>query len=101
MSSSQLVSQSACAHKLRILADSTRLAVLQMLMEQPLHVQDMNAVLGLEQSLLSHHLKVLRQEGFVTAIRDGKAVLYHLAASVQPAQADRAVDLGCCLLTFE
>lgn len=101
MSSSQLISQSACAHKLRILADSTRLAVLQMLMERPLHVQDMNAVLGLEQSLLSHHLKVLRQEGFVTAIRDGKAVLYHLAAPVQPAQADRSINLGCCLLTFE
>ena len=94
-------SQSTCAHKLRILADSTRLAVLQMLMEQPLHVQDMNAVLGLEQSLLSHHLKVLRQEGFVTPVRDGKAVLYHLAASLQPTQAGRSIDLGCCLLTFE
>lgn len=101
MKSSQPVSQSACAHKLGILANSTRLAVLQMLMEQPLHVQDINAVLGLEQSLLSHHLKVLRQEGFVTAIRDGKAVLYHLAAPVQPTQAERAIDLGCCLLRFE
>lgn len=99
--SSMRSSQAVCAHKLRILADSTRLAVLQMLMEQPLHVQDMNAVLGLEQSLLSHHLKVLRQEGFVTAVRDGKAVMYHLAPSVQPIQADRALDLGCCLLTFE
>lgn len=101
MSSSQLILQSDCAHKLKILADSTRLAVLQMLMERSLHVQDMNAVLKLEQSLLSHHLKVLRQEGFVTAARDGKAVRYDLAAHLRPAQANRGIDLGCCLLLFE
>jgi ArsR family transcriptional regulator len=70
-------------------------------MEGSLHVQDMNAVLGLEQSLLSHHLKVLRQEGFVTSTRDGKAVLYHLATHVRPAQTHRAINLGCCLLSFE
>ena len=94
-------SSNKCAHKLKILADSTRLTVLQMLMTQPMHVGEMNAVLGLDQSLLSHHLKVLREEGFVTATRDGKAVLYTLATEVKQASADRAIDLGCCLLSFD
>lgn len=66
-----------------------------------MHVGEMNAVLRLEQSLLSHHLKVLRQEGFVSSTRDGKSVLYHLATEVQRAEVGRAIDLGCCLLSFE
>lgn len=93
-------SQSFCAAKLKTLADSTRLAVLELLMSGPKHVGEMNALLGLEQSLLSHHLKVLRDQGFVRATRDGKAVLYQLAPTVQT-NAGRAIDLGCCLLSFE
>jgi len=101
MSSPLLISQAECSRKLKTLADSTRLAVLQLLIEQPLHVGEINAVLGLDQSLLSHHLKVLREEGFVVATRDGKAVLYHLATAVRSPTAGKAIDLGCCLLSFE
>jgi ArsR family transcriptional regulator len=93
--------QSFCVRKLKVLADTTRLAVLEILMEGPRHVGELNAVLGVEQSLLSHHLKVLREEGFVEAIRDGKAVLYSLTPEVQRAKAGRAIDLGCCLLSFD
>lgn len=94
-------SQSFCVRKLKILADTTRLGVLETLMEGPKHVKELNAVLGLEQSLLSHHLKVLRDEGFVEATRDGKAVLYSLAPAVQRTNAGTAIDLGCCLLSFD
>ena len=93
--------QSFCVRKLKVLADSTRLAVLEILMEGPKHVGELNAVLGVEQSLLSHHLKVLRKEGFVEATRDGKAVLYSLTSTVQRANAGKALDLGCCLLCFD
>jgi len=40
--------------------------------------------------------KVLRDEGFVMATRDGKAVLYQLESSVLSANGGRAIDLGCC-----
>jgi ArsR family transcriptional regulator len=93
--------QSFCVRKLKVLADTTRLAVLEILMEGPKHVGELNAVLSVEQSLLSHHLKVLRKEGFVRATRDGKAVLYSLAPAVYRTNAGRAIDLGCCLLCFE
>jgi DNA-binding transcriptional ArsR family regulator len=55
--------QSFCVRKLKVLADTTRLAVLQSLMEEPKHVGELNAAIGVEQSLLSHHLKVLRRRG--------------------------------------
>ena len=100
MSARKASSQSFCAHQLKILADETRLAVLELLWSGPKHVGEMNAVLGLEQSLLSHHLKVLRDEGFVMATRDGKAVLYQLEPTVQSTNGGRAIDLGCCLLSF-
>lgn len=70
-------------------------------MSGPKHVGEMNAVLGLEQSLLSHHLKVLRNKGFVRARRDGKAVQYYLDPTVRSTNAGRAIDLGCCLLSFD
>lgn len=88
-----------CAEKLKILSDTTRLAVLEILMDSPKHVGELNAVLGIEQSLLSHHLKTLRQAQFVKATRDGKAVLYRLAPEV--VCAGRGIDLGCCLLLFK
>ena len=100
MSAKQISSQCFCAHQLKILADSTRLAVLELLWSGPKHVGEMNAVLQLEQSLLSHHLKVLREEGFITATRDGKAVLYQLESAVFCASDGRAIDLGCCRLSF-
>ncbi len=93
--------QSFCVRKLRVLADTTRLAVLETLMEGPKHVGELNALIGSEQSLLSHHLKVLRKEGFVEATRDCKAVLYSLTPEVQRANTGRAIDLGCCLLSFD
>ncbi len=89
------------SRKLKVLADTTRLSVLEILMEGPKHVGELNAVLGIEQSLLSHHLKVLRQEGFVKATRDGKAVLYCCAPNIQQRNGSRAIDLGCCLLCFD
>lgn len=92
--------QSSCVRQLKILADSTRLAVLELLWSGPKHVGEINAVLGLEQSLLSHHLKVLRDEGFVRATRDGKAVLYHLESTIFYTDAGRTIDLGCCRLIF-
>lgn len=88
--------QSHCAQRLRVLADASRLAVLEILMDGPKYVWEVNADLNLEQSLLSHHLKILREEGFVESARDGKAVLYQLAPGVQPSS--NTIDLGCCLL---
>ena len=91
----------SCASRLKVLADETRLAVIQQLFAGPKHVADMNAELHMDQSLLSHHLKVLREAKLVVARRDGKAVLYALAPGVAAANSGRSVDFGCCQLSFE
>lgn len=94
-------SQVSCASLLKMLADETRLAVVRQLMEGPKHVCEINESLGLEQSLLSHHLKILRESGLVTSQRDGKAVLYSLAPEFQRSTRGESINLGCCLISFE
>jgi DNA-binding transcriptional ArsR family regulator len=91
----------SCAEMLKVLADETRLAVVQQLMAGPRHVGGINAELQVEPTLLSHHLKVLREAGIVEAQRDGKAVLYRLSPNVESRRRGRSLDLGCCRLTFE
>jgi ArsR family transcriptional regulator len=90
-----------CAEKLKVLADRTRLAVMECLMDGPSHVGKLAEILHVEQSLLSHHLKVLRRAGLVVAHRDGKAVLYRLEPETQVSAPGRAINLGCCQLHFE
>lgn len=90
-----------CAEILRVLADSTRLAVVRLLMAGPRCVSELNAVLRIDQSLLSHHLRVMRDAELVVAERDGKAVCYHLSPRLEAQRLGNAIDLGCCRLSFE
>ncbi len=90
-----------CAAQLAVLADQTRLDVVRLLLEGPQRVKELNSVLCIEQSLLSHHLKVLRDSGIVEAERDGKSVLYRLAPQMESRRRGRVIDLGCCRLSFD
>jgi ArsR family transcriptional regulator len=90
-----------CATKLAVLADPTRLAVLEVLLDGPRNVKAINQRMGIAQNLLSHHLRVLREAELVIARRDGKAVLYALARGVELGKGHNALDLGCCSLTFK
>ena len=97
----QIADSSSCAAKLKALADTTRLAVVESLLDGPMRVGDLRRLLGVEQSLLSHHLRVLREIELLEAKRDGKSVVYALAPGVEGAMAARTLDLGCCRLSFE
>jgi ArsR family transcriptional regulator len=94
------VGQDACADILRALGDATRLGVLQALLERPYHVNDLMEKLHVEQSLLSHHLKVLREAGLVVATRDGKAVRYEVTPAIAGAKESQCIDLQCCQVVF-
>ncbi len=91
--------EAACAGRLKALADETRLAVVRHLMKGPSHVGEIQSALGIEQSLLSHHLRNLRDAGIVESTRDGKAVLYRLLPGLDSSR-EGIVDLGCCRLSF-
>jgi ArsR family transcriptional regulator len=67
------------ALRFRALGDETRLRVLEALVDGERCVTDLMEVLGLGQSLVSHHLRTLRQAGLVSADRDGREVYYAIA----------------------
>lgn len=85
---------------MKVLADDTRLAVIQQLLIRPLHVHEINAELEIDPTLLSHHLRVLREAGLVSSEREGKSILYRLSADVRMKQRGRVLDFGCCQLSF-
>ncbi|MEM6911711.1 MAG: metalloregulator ArsR/SmtB family transcription factor [Verrucomicrobiota bacterium] len=93
--------QLGCADLLRALGEETRLLVVKHLLEKPRHAKDLQSLLGIEQSLLSHHLRHLRESGIVESERDGKSVLYRLAAGAESRRDGHALDLGCCRLSFQ
>ncbi len=64
---------------LACVADPTRFALLERLAVGPCIVQELVDATGHTQSNISHHLKQLRDCGFVTFERDGKANRYQLS----------------------
>jgi ArsR family transcriptional regulator len=63
---------------LKALADSTRLRVLNILLQREVCVCDLQSVLELPQSFLSRHLAYLRSAGLVRDRREGPRVWYSL-----------------------
>ncbi|NEQ54149.1 MAG: winged helix-turn-helix transcriptional regulator [Leptolyngbya sp. SIO3F4] len=92
------MNQVTCVDKLKILADVTRLGVLQKLQYGPQSVGALINALDVEQSLLSHHLQVLRKAKFVIAERNGKQMLYRIAPDILTEQ--NSLNLDCCVLSF-
>lgn len=64
---------------LKALADPIRMEVVQSLAGGERCVCDLSEALGLAQSRLSFHLKVMRQAGLITAREEGRWVYYKLA----------------------
>ncbi len=87
-----------CASLLRVVAEPTRLAVLRLIATTPLSVNEIAGQLDVEQTLLSHHLALLRRNGLVSVHRDGKRQLYELADGVKLNDAADVIDFGCCRL---
>ncbi len=71
----------AAARFLQSLANGHRLMVLCTLIEGERSVSELLARLGTGPSNLSQHLGRLRQEGLITARRDGTTLYYRLADS--------------------
>lgn len=61
---------------LKIISDETRLKILLMVLKREMCVCEIIDELGLSQSLISHHLRLLRKNDLVRDERDGKWVFY-------------------------
>jgi DNA-binding transcriptional ArsR family regulator len=67
----------------KALADPVRLRIVLLLRRRDLCVCELTAVLGMEQSRISHQLKILRRAGLVEDVRDGKWIIYRLPGPVR------------------
>jgi ArsR family transcriptional regulator, nickel/cobalt-responsive transcriptional repressor len=63
---------------LQALATPSRLLILTRLREAPCAVTGLAEAIGMEQSAVSHQLRLLRNLGLVTGTRAGKSVVYSL-----------------------
>ena len=60
----------------RLLGDATRLRIVLSCLNTPIAVNDIASKLDLSNSLVSHHLRLLRAARIVKADRQGKQVFY-------------------------
>ncbi len=67
------------AELFKIFGDSTRIRILFVLSESELCVCDLAQTLQMNQSAVSHQLKILKQAKLVTSRREGKSIFYSLA----------------------
>ncbi len=67
------------AELFKVFGDSTRIRILSVLCQEELCVCDLAEALVMNQSAVSHQLKILKQAKLVKSRRDGKQVYYSLA----------------------
>jgi ArsR family transcriptional regulator len=72
-------SRAVAALRFRALGDETRLRILEHLGPGERSVSDLMVLLDLGQSLMSHHLRILREAGLVIDRRDGRWIHYSIA----------------------
>jgi ArsR family transcriptional regulator len=68
----------------KALADPTRLRIMLLLKQRELCVCELMFILGMEQSRISHHMRVLRDAGIAEDIRDGRWIIYRVPEETRP-----------------
>ena len=69
------------ALRFRALGDETRLRILEALVAGECSVSELTSVVDIGQSLMSHHLRILREAGLVADRRQGRWVQYAIVES--------------------
>lgn len=82
--------RAVAALRFRALGDETRLRILEQLVAGECSVTDLTERVDIGQSLMSHHLRILREAGLVTVRRDGRWIHYATAEAA----------LGACRLAL-
>lgn len=84
-------SAAAVADTLQALTAPSRLLILSRLREAPSTVTELTEAVGMEQSAISHQLRLLRAMGLVVKARSGRNVTYSLYDSHVASLLDEAV----------
>ena len=67
------------AEFLKVFGDRTRLSILKLLLENEMNVTEISEKLNMNNSAISHQLRVLRTANLVKTRKDGKEVFYMLS----------------------
>jgi len=70
------------AELFKLLSESSRLRILFLLIKEECCVGDIADKLGMNQSAVSHQLRVLKDQGIISARREGKQIYYALTDTV-------------------
>ena len=62
----------------KVISDSTRLSILYLLKEKKRNVSEIVELTGIEQSAISHQLRILKDSRLVRSTRKGKSMIYQL-----------------------
>lgn len=62
----------------KIISDGTRLSILYLLKEKERNVSDIVREMNMEQSAISHQLRILKDSRLVRSHREGKSMIYQL-----------------------
>ena len=89
IASEEQVSQ--LADLFRLMGDTSRLRIILTCLHTPINVSDIAEKLDLSQSLVSHHLRLLRAARIVRSERRGKQVFYVAADECIPCGLDATV----------
>jgi ArsR family transcriptional regulator, nickel/cobalt-responsive transcriptional repressor len=78
----------AAAEAMQALAAASRLRILARLHTAPASVTELAGAIGMEDSAVSHQLRLMRHQGLVVGERDGRRVVYalhddHVAAMLE------------------
>lgn len=85
----------------RTFADTTRLRILNLLLEGELCVCDLSEILGEIQPKVSRHLATLRRAALVQVRREGKRKFYSLSGDPPPLHQTLIRCVGSCLSELE
>ena len=66
------------AEALRVIAHPQRLKILELLQDGELSVSDIQADLGIKQSITSQHLNNMKNKAILKSQRRGNSVFYHI-----------------------
>jgi len=62
----------------KVISDPTRLNILYLLKEKKRNVSEIIELTGMEQSAISHQLRILKDSRLVRSTRSGKSMIYQL-----------------------
>ena len=68
----------AISNFFKVISDYTRLTILYLLKEEKRNVSEIVALTGMEQSAISHQLRILKDSRLVRSTRKGKSMIYQL-----------------------